>query len=208
MTSLPRATFSSFGLLIVWGLVIGSGMLLFETYSFQPGPAGSPPTWWPEDSLIPRDADRSTLLIFLHPRCPCSQASVEELAYILSQTRRRVTAHALLLSPTHPWREWGPSGVEEALAALPDLRALPDKGGAEARRFGAQTSGNVVLYDAQGRLTFSGGITAARGHRGNNEGRAAVIDRINGKGQSQSWFPVFGCPLADSEGPVDEERRR
>ena len=38
MTSLPRATFSSFGLLIVWGLVIGSGMLLFETYSFQPGP--------------------------------------------------------------------------------------------------------------------------------------------------------------------------
>ena len=105
MMSLPRATFSSFGLLIVWGLVIGSGMLLFEIYSFQPGQAGSPPAWWPEESLIPRDADRSTLLIFLHPRCPCSQASVEELAYILSQTRRRVTPHALLFSPTHPWRQ-------------------------------------------------------------------------------------------------------
>src|SRR5690349_19429168 len=34
---------------------------------------------WPEASSIVRHAQRPTLLLFLHPHCACSRATVEEL---------------------------------------------------------------------------------------------------------------------------------
>jgi hypothetical protein len=208
MIPLPRVRFSWSGLLVIWGLVVASGILLVEGYGARRGEAGSPPSQWPEESLVRRRVDRSTLLMFLHPQCPCSQASIEELGFILKQCGLRVSAHALLLSPIHRSDGWGKSAIEDAIGALPDVNVWPDRGGAEARRFRVATSGHVVLYDAQGRLTFSGGITAARGHQGDNDGRAAVIDRILGKQESRSWGPVFGCPLSAPEQPADEERGR
>ena len=38
---------------------------------------------WPQDSVIPLDGRRSDALMFLHPFCPCSSASVDELSEIL-----------------------------------------------------------------------------------------------------------------------------
>ena len=195
MVSPARTRLSSHGLMIVWGLFVGSGFLLLQMHGAHPGAASSPPTLWPEASPVEPGVGRSTLLIFLHPGCPCSGASVEELACILGETADRVTTYALLLSPAHSSEGWGRSSIATAVAALPDVHVVPDRGGTLARRFGVETSGHVVVYDALGHLAFSGGITAARGHRGNNEGHAAVIDVILGKRQSASWFPVFGCPL-------------
>ncbi len=79
--------------------------------------------------------------------------------------------------------------------------------GDEARRFGAATSGHVMLYDAAGRLHFSGGITPARGHEGDSLGRDAVIDLIEAyRSAGRRCSPVFGCPLATprtAPGPED-----
>jgi hypothetical protein len=208
MISLPRVRYSSSGLLVIWGLVVGCGILLLEGYAARPGDTGSPPIGWPADSPIPRDADGSTLLIFLHSQCPCSRASVEELGYILSRCGRRVSSHALLLSPTHVPGGWSRSAIEQDLTALPDVHTWPDRAGAEARRFRVETSGHVVLYDAKGRLTYSGGITAARGHGGDNDGRAEVIDRILGKAGNQPGSPIFGCPLLTPPSPSGEEPGR
>ena len=64
---------------------------------------------------------------------------------------------------------------------------LRDDDGAEARRFGAETSGQTLLYDEHGALLFSGGITGARGHAGDNAGRASLVALLNrGSGRS-SW---------------------
>jgi hypothetical protein len=78
---------------------------------------------------------------------------------------------------------------------LPGATVLRDDEGIEARRFGAMTSGQTLLYDGGGRLVFSGGITGARGHAGENAGRNAVIALLNGRpaGQDETW--VFGCSL-------------
>ncbi len=86
--------------------------------------------------------------------------------------------------------------METDLAALPGLTIWPDLGGEEARRFGMATSGHVLLYDPEGRRIFSGGITPARGHRGDNRGRQAVLDRILGTERGIAESPVFGCALA------------
>jgi len=208
MISLPRVRYSPSGLLAVWGLVVGSGVFFLEGYAARPGDSSSPPVRWPEESPIRRDVHASTLLIFLHPLCPCSRASVEELGNILNQCGHRVSTYALLCSATDFTEARGRSAIEQDLGAIPNARTWRDRGGTEARRFGAGTSGQVVLYDAQGRLSYSGGITAARGHRGDNYGRAAVIDRILGKAGDHSGSPVFGCPLSEPDMLGGERRRQ
>jgi hypothetical protein len=64
-------------------------------------------------------------------------------------------------------------------------------------RFGALTSGHTVVYDPSGRLLFSGGITSARGHAGENMGSELILAQLARKTNPQT-HAVFGCPLADS----------
>ena len=79
-----------------------------------------------------------------------------------------------------------------------ELRHLLVLEGREAARFGAATSGQTFLYDARGGLLFSGGITGARAHAGDNAGRSAVVTLLNGTGgPAAPRTSVFGCPLFD-----------
>jgi hypothetical protein len=43
---------------------------------------------------------------------------------------------------------------------------------------------------------FSGGITDARGHAGDNDGRDAVEAYLTGGVPGCTQTPVFGCPIA------------
>jgi hypothetical protein len=76
-----------------------------------------------------------------------------------------------------------------------NCRVLPDPDGRLASLLGSLTSGGVVLYDAKGRLRYQGGITASRGHEGDNAGKQAVIEILRGHRDSQKSMPVFGCPI-------------
>ena len=80
-------------------------------------------------------------------------------------------------------------------ARIQNVTVVRDDDGLEAQRFGAATSGQTFLYDSQGVLQFSGGITSARGHAGDNAGRAALISLLNRLETSQPRTNVFGCPL-------------
>jgi hypothetical protein len=57
------------------------------------------------------------------------------------------------------------------------------------------TSGQTFLYDARGTLLFSGGITGARGHAGDNAGRASIVALLNRAGAATTSTNVFGCSL-------------
>lgn len=70
-----------------------------------------------------------------------------------------------------------------------------DNDAAEARLFGSQTSGQVMLYDINGQLLFKGGITASRGHSGDNDGRRAIVSLLTQRSEDRAETPVFGCPL-------------
>ncbi len=75
---------------------------------------------------------------------------------------------------------------------------MEDIQGREALRFGAATSGQTLLYDASGRLLFSGGITPARGHAGDNDGSDALLELLSGGSGRHHQTPVFGCSLRDA----------
>jgi hypothetical protein len=181
-------------LVVLWAAAVLVGGALLVRYKSRPGDAGRAPDRWPAGSAIARDAGRPTLLMFVHPDCPCSRASLRELATLAA---RRVDRQSIRIVVD---RSSG-SGDEEAVRGLAarvmGAEVLTDDG-READRFGARTSGLVLAYDAAGALLFRGGITASRGHEGDSLGRGRLLALLDGRPTDRRDAPVFGCALADA----------
>ena len=195
-----------------WVLMIGTGLGLLWDYENSPGTAAKPPTEWPGDSRIPLATDRATLVMLVHPQCPCSRASVGELDRLMAQAQGRVTAYALFLKPPEFPDDWEKSALWQRAASIPGVNVVVDEDGVEAQRFCARTSGQTILYNPEGRLLFSGGITGSRGHSGDNAGRSAIVSLLqSGEAEAAQTF-VYGCPLfaTDSQcrGSSDEQPRQ
>jgi hypothetical protein len=99
----------------------------------------------------------------VHPHCPCTRASLAELSSILNAQPRRASAYVLFVRPPGVGPGWERTDLWRQAAAIRGVRPIHDDWGGEAARFGAATSGQTMLYDREGVLRFSGGITAARG---------------------------------------------
>jgi hypothetical protein len=188
-----------------WTLLTGTGLGLLWKYENAPGPAATAPAHWPTNSSIVRADDRATLLMSAHPHCPCTRASIGELARLMAQVQGRVTAYVLFIKPPGSSTEWEKTDLWQSAASIPGVQVVVDDNSAEARRFGAQTSGQTVLYDVEGRLLFSGGITASRGHSGDNAGRSAIVSLLHTGQADQQETSVFGCPLYSESSECLEE---
>ncbi|HEX8846493.1 MAG TPA: hypothetical protein VF791_17730 [Pyrinomonadaceae bacterium] len=181
----------------LWLLIVVGGLSALWGYEGTPGVAAKPPSTWPADSQLQRAADGDTLIMLVHPHCPCSRASIGELAAIMAHCQGRLKAYVLFLKPTGFSDDWEKTDLWRSAASIPGVQTFVDNGGAEARRFHAATSGQTILYGADGRLLFSGGITAARGHSGDNAGRNAIVSLVNAGSAESADTAVFGCPLFD-----------
>jgi hypothetical protein len=186
-----RRAAGGFSILALWILLLAvgfGGLLRYEGASspFKPAPASDG---------APHTNSEASLIIALHPKCPCSRASVAELFKIYSHATNKFKITVLAYKPAAEADSW----IETD--SIRDLRRVHanivvDRDGAEAAHNGMTTSGQVILYDATGNLVFNGGITSSRGHQGDNFGEQAALDQINGV--SQRLFvskPVFGCSL-------------
>ena len=63
----------------------------------------------------------------------------------------------------------------------------------------AETSGYVVVYSPSGELLFHGGITAGRGHAGDNSGEQAILSLLSTHEAPTRQTRVFGCALLDAK---------
>jgi hypothetical protein len=178
---------------LAWLGTVALGTAALWNYAAKGGKAGQPPTRFPTGTYLQRSAGKPTLIMTMHPLCPCSRASLSELSEIMSRAADRLVAYVLVPTPLDVDRTRSNELVEQA-RAIPGVRVVRDLGGAETRRFHALTSGDVALYDAAGRFRFSGGITGSRGHAGLNEGRASILALLAGRPASLQTS-VFGCPL-------------
>src|ERR1041385_383922 len=59
-------------LIAAWGVCAGFGLAKMLTYELTTAAAATPPPKWPHAAAISRDPSAPTLVLFLHPRCPCS----------------------------------------------------------------------------------------------------------------------------------------
>ena len=185
------------GLLVLLFAAV-SWFVRLTQYKSVPGPSASAPLRWPAQSALRRDAGLPTLVLFAHPKCPCTSASLSELRAALSGFGGRVQAIVAFSAPVGAERDWQTTGAWQAAREIPGVVTVLDPDGAETARFGAKTSGHVVLYGAEGALLFSGGITASRGHEGDNPGRARVRALLEDPRAAGGKTPVFGCELVEA----------
>ncbi|MDB6092848.1 MAG: redB [Verrucomicrobia bacterium] len=175
-------------------LLAGFGYLL--RYEMRAG-VGAPQTGsWPQGSALPFDPSHSNLVMFSHPRCPCTRASLAELEALLAQSGCEIRATLCFLAPDDD-PDWKDTPLVRKARDIPGLRVVFDRNGTLAARFGARTSGQVLVFDRAGRNVFSGGITSARGHAGDNRGSAHLLAFVRGEKTAALSTPVYGCALDD-----------
>jgi len=183
------------GLAALWLCGTGAGLAALAVYANRPGAPAHAPARWPAASRMALDGTRPTLVMLAHPKCDCTRASVAELAELMARAPHRARAYVVFMKPTGVEDDWEHTDLWNAAARIPDVSVLIDDEGREAARFGAETSGQALLYDAGGRLVFAGGTTVARGHDGDNAGFASILALVTGEPAAQATSPVFGCPL-------------
>lgn len=181
--------------LVLWLVIVAGATVLMTRYSSTPGHTGAVPGAWPSDSQITFDSKRPTLVMFVHPHCPCSRASLGELERLLAQVPGRLTAHVVFFKPANASKTWEKTDLWRKASSIPDAAVYTDNDGIEARRFQSQTSGQTLLYDSTGSLRFQGGITFARGHSGDNAGSSALQEFLREGHSMEVKTPVFGCAL-------------
>jgi hypothetical protein len=181
---------------IAWIAAVAFGLRILFNYENAPGRVGETPRTWPA-AEIERARDRPTLVMLAHPHCPCTAASVGELAQIMARLQGKVAAYVLFVRPKETGLDWEETTLRRSAETIPGVKVVIDRDGAEARRFGAETSGHTLLYGADGTLLFTGGITASRGHAGDNTGENAIVAIVNNDRPIRTEALVFGCALAN-----------
>jgi hypothetical protein len=181
-----------------WLAIALAGTWAMAAYANRSGDGGSPPASWPAESRLPHPTALPVLVVFVHPHCPCSRASLGELDLLMTHCAGRLEARAIFVAPAGQGPDWTSTGLWQTAREIPGVVIGTDAGGHEARLFRTATSGDVLLYDPAGRLIFHGGITLARGHSGDNPGRSAIEAILHGEGAPAAATPVFGCGLFSS----------
>ena len=205
---ISRAKFGPWAATGVWLGVVCFGFWLLIDYELRAGHIGHVPDVWPNQTSFEHSENRFKLVMFIHPRCPCTAASLEELSKILPRLgadgspiqRDAVRVHVVVLKPELTDAAFTDTLLVARALDMPGVQLLFDHGGVETARFGAQTSGHTVLYSPDGRLLFAGGITGTRGHSGDNEGAELVVraffQKVNAS-QEAARARVFGCALTE-----------
>jgi hypothetical protein len=181
--------------MLLWLGGVVSGLWVVWAYDNRPGVGAAAPAHWPVATALVRGTATPTLVFVAHPQCTCTRASLDELAEVLARTPGGAKTYVLFLKPTSVDEEWDRTALWRQARALPNVTVLRDSDGAEARRFGVETSGQTLLYDSHGTLIFSGGITGSRGHAGENAGELALVALLTHARPERRATSVFGCPL-------------
>jgi len=183
--------------LVLWFVGVVGAFGLVWKYKTTPGAKPQAPEAWPADSKIAFAPGKPNLVMFAHPQCPCTRASMAELARLAVELGPDAQIHVAIVRPPGTEDGFEEGTIAERAKAIGGAKVFVDIDGAEAARFGAVTSGSTVLYTARGALAFRGGITTARGHEGHGpaQDRIVAIVRAGAGDTSRSIAPTFGCEL-------------
>src|SRR5271165_4971929 len=125
---------------ILWLSLTFAGMVGLSLYSTAPGKEGNPPNRWPASSSLRPAPGASTLVMFVHPKCPCSRASIGELAVLLAHSAGHLHAQVIFLKPPGKENSWIHTDLWHVASKLPGTVIISDLGGREADLFRAAVS--------------------------------------------------------------------
>ncbi len=189
---------------LLWlGACVGGSVVLLH-YASTAGEAGEVGPLWPQTAGLAFNPSGKTLVVAVHPHCPCTRATVAELNELMLALKGQVKAYVLVMRPHEFPAGWENTDVLSSARRIPNTQVVIDLDGQKAALFGAKTSGEAILYDGRGRVMFNGGITEGRGHIGDNPGVERILSLVRtGKADKNSSL-VFGCPLNAKACPLEK----
>lgn len=187
--------------ILAWAVAVGISWKMILEYGLKSEPASPDATSlrWPSDTNLVIVPNRPTVVFFVHPKCPCTRASLAELErlWVLRDARANHSPQLIVVVtiPPKATSDWLTTRTVERASNLPGATLAIDPEGRVAQRFGASTSGAVMWFDAAGECRYAGGLTASRGHEGDNLGRSSLERLLRGATQPVSSIPALGCKL-------------
>ncbi len=179
----------------IWiGLLFVGHLVLFE-YELTAGPLSDTTRIFPNHSAIPLTHGRQNIILFLHPACPCSEATVDEFHKLMREGEKVSVGKVVFFMPLEKESDWSFLPLVLSAKRIRNVSTYYDTDGSQASLFGATTSGHILIYDGRGVLQFSGGITGSRGHTGDNRNFDVAKNTIIAKNPKFAKTPVFGCSL-------------
>ena len=185
---------------VFWLSTAVGGVIYLAQYENTPAEKNnSYPVVFPPQSRIERDAEQATLVFFAYPKCPCTRASLRELSRLMTEVDGKLQVYVVFSKPEDESGEWTETDLRQSAEAIPNARVLIDENERETGLFNARTSGLTLLYDRDGNLRFNGGITASRGHEGDNAGWRAIFEIVAKEDDKTAETFVFGCSLQNED---------
>jgi len=176
----------------LWSVLILVCLLYVARYENTPNPLNSASAQVSANPTPPSPLDLH-IELFIHPRCPCTAATLEQLATI-DAAREPHRLIAWVYIPKGAPASWISGNTLDRLRSTFHADIRLDVDGAHARALGISTSGHILVCDNAGLRYFSGGITTSRGNPAPSQGTAAVHAWLT-KGDGIQTTPVFGCGL-------------
>jgi hypothetical protein len=186
-------------LVAAWIVALAAGFCAFDVYELKAAGTGPMTQSWPAASSLRITPGVATVIMALHPRCPCSEASLFELQQVLAHQHASINVHLLVYQPKGYPADWGMTDLVRRAQAARGMDVMMDQGGEELSKFHARVSGELWFYDGTGKLLFRGGITGGRGHAGKNTGISSLMALLDGARPSAKEAPVFGCAIGGED---------
>jgi hypothetical protein len=209
ISRVPRPVVSAL-VLVAASCATAAGFVTMMRYATTPGPSPKAPARMPaelESALASCEGtslySRPLLALCLHPQCPCSRATVDELDRIARAAGPTLAVEVFFIADAELGPDWTESDLWRAARAIPGAHVHADPDAALARRLGAEVSGTAILYGRDGALEFQGGITVGRGEPGASDGAEAIAAIVRGEEPRCRTTPVFGCGLGTGSARAD-----
>lgn len=183
------------GLTVVWLGVSGYYWNLLFAHTYRSAAVGAAVSTWPNDTPLPREAADLQVVLFAHPLCPCTRATLAELGEALARLPTKPAVSAVFVTAGLSPAAVAKSDTLASARRIPSVHIEIDGSGGLARQFGATISGEVLVFDRQGTRLYRGGLTAGRGHRGGSAALTLFEQILSGSAYQAVETPVFGCRL-------------
>ena len=183
----------------VWLALIAGGIWVSLEYEKTPSKVVKPAALSnPLPEILVDNAKEFRLVVFAHPKCPCTKATLSELARFLTKNGN-VSSQVFFIVPAGLKESWAQTETFAFASHIPEVEVKIDYDGALAKTFGADASGECFLLDRKAKVLFHGGITLARGHEGDNIGLDQLTAIVQRKSDITATNVVYGCGLFDSK---------
>jgi hypothetical protein len=191
----PRVMKIIIKLATAWLFILG--LLVWKQYDYKstPGKASLFVGRAPDSSSIKFDSKHYNFITFIHPKCSCSEATIENLTTMTRDfANKNISFHVVFYSSSELGSDLENSKYVKEVKELQNTRIYFDKKLTDFSLYDVETSGQSFLFDTEKNLIFKGGITESRGHLGETLSMRKIAGYLEGeKPNSITLAPTFGC---------------